>query len=61
MSTEIVAAENPPVLALVAGQPVTELPVDLYIPPEALEVFLEEFGYLRHPHCRSYAAIHGVC
>jgi segregation and condensation protein A len=43
MSTETVAAENQPVLALVAGQPVTELPVDLYIPPEALEVFLETF------------------
>jgi segregation and condensation protein A len=29
--------------ALVAGEPVTELPRDLYIPPQALEVFLEAF------------------
>ncbi|MCZ6712072.1 MAG: ScpA family protein [Gammaproteobacteria bacterium] len=30
-------------LALVGGEAVTELPTDLYIPPEALEVFLETF------------------
>lgn len=30
-------------LALVDGRPVTELPTDLYIPPDALEVFLEAF------------------
>lgn len=29
--------------AIVAGKAVTELPQDLYIPPEALEVFLEAF------------------
>ncbi len=29
--------------ALVQGKPVTELPKDLYIPPEALEVILEAF------------------
>lgn len=29
--------------AKVYGQPVTELPVDLYIPPEALKIFLETF------------------
>lgn len=29
--------------AVVAGQALTELPRDLYIPPEALEVFLEAF------------------
>ena len=29
--------------AIVEGNPVTELPRDLYIPPEALEVFLEAF------------------
>jgi segregation and condensation protein A len=29
--------------AVVEGQPVTELPPDLYIPPQALEVFLEAF------------------
>ena len=30
-------------IAIVAGEPYTELPTDLYIPPEALEVFLETF------------------
>ncbi len=30
-------------LAVVEGNPVTELPSDLYIPPDALEVFLETF------------------
>lgn len=30
-------------LALVQGEAVTELPTDLYIPPDALEVFLETF------------------
>lgn len=30
-------------IALVGGRPVLELPVDLYIPPDALEVFLETF------------------
>lgn len=30
-------------LAIVRGQAVTELPQDLYIPPDALEVFLETF------------------
>ena len=29
--------------ALVYGEAVTELPLDLYIPPDALEVFLEAF------------------
>ena len=31
------------VFALVDGQPVTEVPNDLYIPPDALLVFLEAF------------------
>ncbi|NJN51358.1 MAG: segregation/condensation protein A [Gammaproteobacteria bacterium] len=30
-------------VAVVSGAPVSELPVDLYIPPDALEVFLETF------------------
>lgn len=34
-------AEMP--FALIAGEPVTQLPQDLYIPPFALEVFLEAF------------------
>ena len=33
----------PETLAKVKGQAVTELPKDLYIPPEALEVFLDAF------------------
>src|SRR5580692_5788944 len=34
-------AEMP--FAMVNGEPVTQLPKDLYIPPQALEVFLEAF------------------
>lgn len=34
---------TPSPLALVAGQPVSEWPKDLYIPPEALQIFLESF------------------
>ena len=30
-------------LAVVKGQPVTDIPKDLYIPPEALRIFLEAF------------------
>ena len=30
-------------IAKVYGQPVLEVPRDLYIPPDALEVFLEQF------------------
>ena len=30
-------------IAMVYGQPVREVPQDLYIPPDALEVFLEQF------------------
>lgn len=35
--------QNEMPFALVQGAPVTELPKDLYIPPDALEVFLEAF------------------
>lgn len=38
-----VVAPIPTVLAVVAGQPVTELPADLFIPPDALEVLLDSF------------------
>jgi len=42
-----IANESPPLtiapLAIVRGEAVTQLPKDLYIPPEALEVFLEAF------------------
>jgi len=30
-------------IAVVAGEPVVELPQDLYIPPDALEIFLDTF------------------
>ena len=33
----------PPILAIVAGRPLTELPTDLFIPPDALEVLLDSF------------------
>lgn len=35
--------EQPTPIALVRGEPFSALPQDLYIPPEALEVFLETF------------------
>ncbi len=40
-TVEVSQSEMP--FALVQGAPVTELPKDLYIPPDALEVFLEAF------------------
>ena len=48
LEAEALAAEPPPQqtempFAVVDGEPVTELPRDLYIPPDALEVFLEAF------------------
>jgi segregation and condensation protein A len=39
--SEPVAADAP--IAKVYGQPLLEVPADLYIPPDALEVFLEQF------------------
>lgn len=33
-----------PVVAVVAGKPLTELPTDLFIPPDALEVLLDSFS-----------------
>ena len=46
--TESPQAKSPPQqeempFAIVHGAPVTELPRDLYIPPQALEIFLEAF------------------
>ena len=35
--------ENSDTVAVVQGEAVAELPTDLYIPPEALEVFLDTF------------------
>ena len=36
-------SEAPEVVARVEGEPVSELPTDLYIPPNALQVFLDTF------------------
>ena len=45
MADSPLASQSPPQprLALVRGEPLLELPADLYIPPEALEIFLESF------------------
>jgi segregation and condensation protein A len=48
LEAEALPAEPPPLqsempFAVVDGEPVTELPRDLYIPPDALQVFLEAF------------------
>ncbi len=40
---QIAAAVDASAFAFVQGQAVTELPQDLYIPPDALQVFLEAF------------------
>ena len=41
--TEVVAAEADRPIGRFRGEPVLKLPSDLYIPPDALEVFLETF------------------
>lgn len=38
------AAASFPVLAVVAGRPLTDMPADLFIPPDALEVLLDSFS-----------------
>lgn len=44
IDTELeIASANPATVALIQGQPLAKLPQDLYIPPEAMEVFLETF------------------
>ncbi len=40
---EIVQLELPTPIAKLYGEPVIEMPQDLYIPPDALEVILEAF------------------
>ena len=64
----------PSPIAKVLGQPYHELPQDLFIPPDALEVFLDTFegpldlalshsapaaGYLNCQSCR-HRPVHGV-
>lgn len=41
--TEITQTPSPEPIAVVKGEAFTELPKDLYIPPDAMEVFLEAF------------------
>jgi len=44
MTLELVhSSDTSPPVAKVRGEPLHELPADLYIPPEALEVFLDAF------------------
>ena len=43
MTLAIAPAADAPPIAVVYGQPLLEFPQDLYIPPDALEVFLEQF------------------
>ncbi len=43
MSDTIEHSQTSPVVARISGQTLSELPKDLYIPPDALEVFLEAF------------------
>jgi segregation and condensation protein A len=43
VNDEAAIAQREMPFAIVEGEPVTELPRDLYIPPHALEVFLEAF------------------
>jgi segregation and condensation protein A len=38
-----VARQHEMPFALIQGQPMTQLPMDLYIPPDALEIILEQF------------------
>jgi segregation and condensation protein A len=43
LATVVQPAQGEMPFAMVEGQPITEMPRDLYIPPQALEVFLEAF------------------
>ena len=43
MTAETQSPEQAPI-AVVKGEAVTQMPLDLYIPPEALEVILEQFS-----------------
>jgi segregation and condensation protein A len=43
LPAEIATTEQDPTLIMVNGSPLEKLPDDLFIPPEALEIFLETF------------------
>ena len=43
MTEPLIPAAETASVAMVYGQPMLEMPQDLYIPPDALEVFLEQF------------------
>ena len=42
--TSSVVENVPTILAVIAGQPLTEYPVDLFIPPDALRILLDSFS-----------------
>lgn len=42
--SEVITHQTEMPIALVRGEPITVLPQDLYIPPDALEIFLETFS-----------------
>ena len=41
--TGVLATSSPPILAVIDGEPMTEFPNDLFIPPDALKVLLDSF------------------
>jgi segregation and condensation protein A len=43
MSTETVPVQQPLPIAHIYGEPLIEIPADLYIPPDALEILLDAF------------------
>lgn len=43
MTSELSSEQSTEPLALYRGEPILEVPIDLYIPPDALRVFLEAF------------------
>src|SRR5450830_1803771 len=62
---EVAAAESAAIPARLYGEPMLRMPSDLYIPPDALEIFLladqveqqAEFQYPRHPDGAGHPAI----
>jgi len=74
MQENLIEEKSP--LAVVNGEPLAILPDDLYIPPDALRVFLETFSgpldlllylyqktkhqHFRYSNCENYFAIHGI-
>lgn len=44
LSTELDSENNEACIAVISGKPLTEVPSDLFIPPDALKVLLESFS-----------------